>query len=368
MEHGALPWNAARPDALWYQQVLETLATSHTAITLLRRQVMDNRDYLLRILLQHTQEFIAQLLTIITARKQNNWALLIQQLYDAHRLLQPAGNTPLSRRTFEQSCWHTLLLEAVKDPAAAEPVLISSLLVQQPVVVTEMQALLRVCRNNGWNELLSAAISFNAEHSTQLQKEIPAALSDEDAPQAEGTDAPEEETPGTPAGANTFYVVNAGIILLHHWLTPMFTQLEWTTDGKKFVNAACQKKAIMLLHYMATGETEAEEFELMLPKLLCGWPLKRPLDTKLAPAAAAIEEAEGLIENAISYWKALKNISADGLREGFLQRPGRLITGTDKHQLQMEPDTIDILLDRLPWNISIIKLKWMKIPLHVQWR
>lgn len=368
MEHGALPWNAARPNAEWYQQVLQTLATSHTAITLLHKQVMGNRDYLMRILLQHTPEFIIQLLAVITARKQNSWVLLIQQLYDAYRLLQLESNIPLNRRAFEQSCWYTLLWEAVKDPAVSEPVLINNLLVQQPVFIIQMQELLHICRHNSWNELLSAAVSFNAQHSMLLQKEKPAALFDDDTLPALETSATEEEVRDAPTAANTFYVVNAGIILLHHWLTPLFTQLEWTTDGKKFLNAACQKKAIMLLHYMTTGESEAEEFELMLPKLLCGWPLKKTLDTKLAPAAAAIEEAEGLIENAISYWKALKNISADGLREGFLQRPGRLITGTDKHQLQMEPDTIDILLDRLPWNISIIKLKWMKTPLHVQWR
>lgn len=368
MEHGALPWNAARPDAQWYQQVLQTLATSHTAITLLRQQAMNNRDYLLRILLQHTPEFITQLLAVITARKQNNWARLIQQLYDAYLLLQPESNTALNRRAFEQFCWYVLLQEAVKDPAVSEPVLAGSLLAQQPVFVTQMQELLTICRNNSWQELLSAVVSLHAQHPALLQKEKPAAPFDDDALPAEETDTPGEEIPDAPTEAHTFYVVNAGIILLHHWLTPLFTQLEWITDGKKFVNAACCKKAIMLLHYMATGETEAEEFELMLPKLLCGWPLKKPLDTKLAPVTAAIEEAEGLIENAISYWKALKNISADGLREGFLQRPGRLITGTDKHQLQMEPDTIDILLDRLPWNISIIKLKWMKIPLHVQWR
>lgn len=368
MEHGALPWNAARPNAQWYQQVLQTLATSHTAISLLRKQATENRDYLLRILLQHTQEFITQLLAIITARKQNSWTPLITQLYDAYRLLQPSGAASLNRRAFEQSCWYTLLLEAVKDPAVSDPMLISSLLAQQPVFTTQMQELLTICHHNNWQELLSAAVSLNAQHLALLQKEKPAAPFGEDALPAQETAAPEDEATDAPANGNTFYVVNAGIILLHHWLLPMFTQLEWTADGKKFINASAQKKAIMLLHYMATGETEAEEFELMLPKLLCGWPLKKPLDTKLAPTAAAVEEAEGLIENAISYWKALKNISADGLREGFLQRPGRLITGTDKHQLQMEPDTIDILLDRLPWNISIIKLKWMKIPLHVQWR
>jgi hypothetical protein len=273
----------------------------------------------------------------------------------------------MNRRAFEQACWYSLLLQAAQDPAISESGQMNQLLSQQPVFVTQLPELLTVCRHNGWDKLLSAATSIPIQHAAALQKEtIAAPLTNKPSVDPE-TATPEEEVSETATGAHTFYVVNAGIILLHHWLLPMFRQLEWT-DGKQFINAACKQQAIMLLHYMATGQTAADEFEVVLPKLLCGWPLKRPLDTKLAPTEEAMEEADGLIENAISHWKALKNISADGLREGFLQRPGRLITGTDKHQLQMEPDTIDILLDRLPWNISIIKLKWMKIPLHVQWR
>lgn len=367
MEHGTLPWNASRPDEVWYQQVLQVLATSHQAITSLRQQLLNNRDYLPRILMQHSPEFITQLLAIITARKQTSWPPVMHQLYDAYRLLQLAHSDGMNRRAFEQACWHSLLLLAAQDPTVSESAQMNQLLIQQPVFVTQLQELITVCRNNGWDKVLAAATSLNIQQAAALPKEpVAVPLTNEPLSKPE-TDMPEEEISATTTGAKTFYVVNAGIILLHHWLQPLFRQLEWT-DGKQFLNAACKQQAIMLLHYMATGQTEADEFEVVLPKLLCGWPLKRPLDTKLPPTTEAMEEADGLMENAISHWKALKNISADGLREGFLQRPGRLITGTDKHQLQMESDTIDILLDRLPWNISIIKLKWMKIPLHVQWR
>ncbi|MDR6568072.1 contractile injection system tape measure protein [Chitinophaga ginsengisegetis] len=367
MEHGTLPWNAARPGDVWYQQVLQVLATSHEAITTLRKQLLNNPDYLRRILMQHSPEFITQLLAIITAKKQDSWASAIHQLYDAYRLLQLTHKGGMNRRAFEQACWYVLLVQAAKDPTVSESAQMNELLIGQPVFVTQIPELITVCRNNSWDKLLAAATFFNTQHTAALpNKQADTPLTNEASADPE-TGTSEEEISEPTTGAHTYYVVNAGIILLHHWLLPMFRQLEWT-DGKRFLNAACKQQAIMLLHYMATGQTEADEFEVVLPKLLCGWPLKRPLDTKLAPTEEAMEEADGLIENAISHWKALKNISADGLREGFLQRPGRLITGTDKHQLQMESDTIDILLDRLPWNISIIKLKWMKIPLHVQWR
>jgi len=35
--------------------------------------------------------------------------------------------------------------------------------------------------------------------------------------------------------------------------------------------------------------------------------------------------------------------------------------------LYIEEKTIDILLDKLPWNLSIIKLKWMDEILTVHW-
>ncbi len=90
MEHGTLPWNTSRPDEVWYQQVLQVLATSHQAITTLRRQLLNNREYLPRILMQHSPEFITQLLAIITAKKQTSWTPVMHQLYDAYRLLQLA--------------------------------------------------------------------------------------------------------------------------------------------------------------------------------------------------------------------------------------------------------------------------------------
>ena len=60
--------------------------------------------------------------------------------------------------------------------------------------------------------------------------------------------------------------------------------------------------------------------------------------------------------------------TAAGLQEEFLQRPGKLTPGKEFNKLQVEAKTLDILLDRLPWNISLIKLPWMDKMLHVEWR
>ncbi|SEW51377.1 hypothetical protein SAMN04488122_4220 [Chitinophaga arvensicola] len=367
MEQGALPWNAGRPDTAWYQQVLQTLATSYGAIAYLKKQLITSPDYLRRIVFQHPRAFLAQLLGTITAKNQVHWELLIQQLYEASGSLIFAKESLLTEGAFEQDCWQSLLLQAAEDPASSEVVFLHRLLITTaPVLLTDMDALQTLCGRKDWQKLRGVVSDYITTHPSALQKkvttvtDIPEVLPNEKA-------IAETELQADTTEKNTFYVMHAGIILLHHWLSPLFRQLEWT-DGKQFINAAARQKAILLLHYMATGQTEAEEFEIVLPKLLCGWPLKQPLDTRLTPDPAAMEEADGLLENAIQHWKILKNTSVDGLREGFLQRSGKLTMGEDKHQLQMESGVIDMLLDHLPWNISIIKLNWMKIPLHVQWR
>lgn len=368
MEHGALPWNAGRPDAAWYQQVLQTLATNYGAIAYLRKQLTTHPEYLRRVVFQHPPEMLTQLLAIITAKKQEGWESVIHQLYDAVVALQIVQKDKLSSRVFEQHSWHALLLQAAENPVSSEASFVHQLLSIQPGWRSHMPELLEHCVGKNWPQLQTAVKNYATEYSAVLQN----AASVKTASPVEVADlktivAKELEALTSAADKHVFYVVHAGIILIHHWLSPLFRQLEWT-DGQQFINTDGQQKAMLLLHYMATGQTEAAEYELVLAKLLCGWPLKMPLDTKLAPDAEAMEEAEGLLINAIQHWKVLKNTSVDGLREGFLQRPGKLTMGEDKHQLQMEAGPIDMLLDQLPWNIGIIKLNWMKIPLHVQWR
>ena len=75
-----------------------------------------------------------------------------------------------------------------------------------------------------------------------------------------------------------------------------------------------------------------------------------------------------MLEAVIEQWPVLKNTSIAGLREAFLQRNGKLFSKNDKLHLQVEASTLDVLLDQLPWNLSMIKLPWMKGLLRVDWR
>ena len=79
------------------------------------------------------------------------------------------------------------------------------------------------------------------------------------------------------------------------------------------------------------------------------------------------EECEKLLRAAIGHWKALKTTSPAGLREGFLQREGKLILQGYQDRLLVEYKLHDVLLSWLPWGIGIIKLPWLPRELYVDW-
>ncbi|BCL33738.1 contractile injection system tape measure protein [Nostoc sp. MS1] len=168
-----------------------------------------------------------------------------------------------------------------------------------------------------------------------------------------------EETAG-------LYVNQAGIVLLHPFLT-FYLDAVGLLDGESFRDELAQQTAIYLLHYLATKQTDAPEYELVLPKLLCGWPLDEPVSRGLDLPATALTEGENLLQTVINYWEALKSTSPDGLREGFLQRAGKLTQGDGNWKLQVEQQAIDILLGRLPWGLSMVKLPMMDDILIVEW-
>jgi Contractile injection system tape measure protein len=172
--------------------------------------------------------------------------------------------------------------------------------------------------------------------------------------------SPQEETAG-------LFVNQAGLVLLHPFLRNYFDAVG-LLNGDSFQDESAQQTAIYLLHYLATRQTDAPEYELVLPKLLCGWLLNEPVNREIELPTAALMEGEHLLQTAINYWQALKSTSPDGLRQGFLQREGKLTRSSDGNwKLQVEQKSIDILLSRLPWGLSMVKLPWMDELLIVEW-
>lgn len=162
------------------------------------------------------------------------------------------------------------------------------------------------------------------------------------------------------------FLNHAGVILCHAYLNRFWQNLDWVKKGG-FTDLRSQEQAVLSLHYLATGERQAPEYKLTLPKILCGLALNHPLDVRQELSLEDAEEADNLLAAIIQNWGALGEVSNDSLREGFLQRSGKLSLESGKWRLLIERQTIDILLDRLPWSIGIVKMPWMPDPIMVDW-
>jgi hypothetical protein len=162
------------------------------------------------------------------------------------------------------------------------------------------------------------------------------------------------------------YTELAGLVILHPFLSEFFMALN-LLEGKSFRDEAARHKAVHLLGYIATGDAEIQEHRLVFPKLLCGMELAAPIERTGVITQKEMEEAEELLRIVLSYWKALKSTSIDGLRDSFLQRAGKLSVKEEDWQLDVEKKTLDILLGKLPWGFSIIKFPWMRKMVFVNW-
>lgn len=194
-----------------------------------------------------------------------------------------------------------------------------------------------------------------------------------------------EEAPNFPVGASrSLYgrdsepdralglpLRSAGLILLHPYLPRLFAALGWIGESRPQGEPfpwAWLPQAAALLNWLATGRDEPFEFELGTAKLLLGLQPDDPL-----PVAAGLigdaerEEGEALLGAVVQHWSALGQTSIDGLRVAFLQRGGLLYPAPDGWLLRPQGETFDLLLDRLPWGLSIIRLPWMPYCLHTEW-
>ncbi|GGF24374.1 contractile injection system tape measure protein [Hymenobacter cavernae] len=165
------------------------------------------------------------------------------------------------------------------------------------------------------------------------------------------------------------FVENAGVVLLHPFLAACFAACGWLADDE-FRSKTAQMQAVRLVHFLATGNSQAAEYELLLPKLLCGVPAAAPQNARVRLPRQAREEGTELLKAAINHWPALKNTSPTGLREGFLQREGKLEHAPDgSWTLTVEQKAQDVLLDQLPygWGLGVVQLPWMPKRLMVSW-
>ena len=168
-------------------------------------------------------------------------------------------------------------------------------------------------------------------------------------------------------GRDKIAIDNAGLVLLHPFLPYVFKELRWTNSNNMFEDARNQQKAILFLQYLVNRRSRQPEHTLALNKILCGWPLHLPLNIRANFSAAEKNAATDLIDSLREHWKPVKNTTRQGLVQSFILRKGLLETGERDYLLQVEKNTIDILLEDLPFGIQTIKLPWNEKLIHCEW-
>ncbi|WP_143727900.1 contractile injection system tape measure protein [Moorena bouillonii] len=174
------------------------------------------------------------------------------------------------------------------------------------------------------------------------------------------------DTVNTFSDSDEIYIYNGGLILLWPFLTRFFVKIGLVQD-KIFINTISAERAALLLQYLVDNSTEIPEHSLPLNKILCGIDLLEPIDTNLEITPQERAECENLLYAVIQNWSILKNTSIEGFRKAFLQRNGIVRVRDGSWLLQVERETYDILLDRIPWSIRVVKLPWMDNILYVEW-
>lgn len=163
------------------------------------------------------------------------------------------------------------------------------------------------------------------------------------------------------------YIQNAGLLILHPYLSRFFTTIKFLDAAGKIKSDKIEL-AIHLLHYLATKKEKQAESNLVFEKFICGYPMDKPIRKNIRLPQNLKKEAESLLESVLRNWQILKNTSTDGLRENFMKRAGKLILDDEsKYRIVVERKTQDILLEKLPWNLTIVRLPWIDRLIFVEW-
>ena len=162
-------------------------------------------------------------------------------------------------------------------------------------------------------------------------------------------------------------VQNAGLIILWPYFFRLFDKCGLLID-RKFKDETSLQKGIILTQYLVTGSLEIHENELVLNKILCGAEQRTPVDVKLNIDEAELQICDSLLKGVLQNWQKLNNSSVETLRQTFLIREGILTPNELDYDLDIVKETFDVLLETIPWNISIIQTTFMKNRIIVDWK
>jgi hypothetical protein len=169
----------------------------------------------------------------------------------------------------------------------------------------------------------------------------------------------------------SLYIPYAGLVIVAPFL-PLFFETTGLLDDKTFRDRSARVKAVRLVGFLANGRTDTPDWELIVPKILCGLDPADTIITEEDPDSESLQEATSLLDAMVKHWTALGRSSPDALRQGFLERDGKLTTDNQQPDvgwlLEVEGKTIDVLLQKIPWGFGTVKLPWMTKVLRTEWQ
>jgi len=306
MEKGVLPWEIVTFDEKWPEHVLHQLAIDHVMISKTRALITANPWFLARLVREHREEFLQKLVEIITARRHPDLVEMVSEL------TKQFDADSVEKQIKTQQIWKSVLTQYAAGKVEINMADIAPQKSRTPAV---------------------SAIPYHQEITQE-----------------------------------GLFCQYAGLVLLHVFFTQLFNRLHLLDNGD-FRDIDCRGKAIVLLYFIAAGKTAATDHELVVPKVLCGMrPEETVSDESFFLTDAEKEEGLNMMHAAIEQWEIIHNTSPEGLREGFLVRNGKLQYGENGITFRIESKSIDMLLDQLPWNLSLIKLPWLEKLIRVDWR
>ncbi|MFT4713865.1 MAG: hypothetical protein ACI8W1_002358, partial [Candidatus Azotimanducaceae bacterium] len=202
--------------------------------------------------------------------------------------------------------------------------------------------------------------------STVHQLPSPATIRPKTINQQETTNKQEIPINSSFSETDAIYVGNGGLVILWPFLQPFFDRLG-LTHNKQFKDTSSAQRAVGLLQYLASGDESPLEFLLPLNKMLCGLAPESVFDFGVEISLEEKQECDDLLAAVIQQAPILKSMSIAGFRVSFLRRQGQLSSRDGQWLLRVEHETHDIVLDRFPWGISIIRLPWMTAIMQVEW-
>jgi hypothetical protein len=389
LETGILPWNGDiqyRPSI--NEMMAKALEKNSESLRSVLYQRRGNRNVFRRLAIQlrkDQQTYLASVLGCDFASKlaviNNDIAEVIGSLFDL--------SSPASRTSIEEFLQEEMLYYFSSGKGETASINKIALYIQEMILIAEKTfdfritsfspALKKKIRHNVMNTIESL-IRGRAEESGEYLippkgKELPASDKTRKKTKHSNNLSSLPERKSNPDISTTeepdhgVYIANAGLVILAPYLPTFFRHMK-LVRGNEFVSERSRHKGIHLLQWLVKGDNAEEitEHELLLNKILCGADISEPVPIKMKLTKKDRKDCVDLLNAVVGNWPLIKNTSAAGFQSTFLVKEGKLTRGGEDWSLIIHRDSaVDMLIDRLPWSISMIKLPWNKALIHTQW-